>query len=98
MKKFISAGLAAHLAVTTLALEASSKVVDDDVGSSATEEEGICATKTTAGAGDDDGLAVVAKTLTHDGCDVMWGDGHTDERGPLRMREKEGNGRRRGRG
>jgi hypothetical protein len=86
----------AYLAVTTLALEASSKVVDDNVGSSAAEEQSICATKTTTGAGDDDGLAVVAKTLTHDVCDVLWRWTHW-LKSVVRMREERRGGRERGR-
>lgn len=61
----------AYLAVTTLALEATAEVVHDDVGTSAAKEDGICASETTTGTGDNDGLAVPAQFFAHDaGCDV----------------------------
>lgn len=47
-----------YRAASALALGAASEVVDDDIGASATEEQSVCLSQSTTGAGDDDRLAV----------------------------------------
>lgn len=52
---------------TALALEASTKVVHDDICAAASEEDGILATQTAAGTSNHDRLAVVSQFVgAHD--------------------------------
>lgn len=48
----------AHLGGLALAGVRATEVVYDDIGTSRGEEGSICLSKTTAGAGDDDGLVI----------------------------------------
>jgi hypothetical protein len=50
---------------TALASEAAAEIVDDDICASRGKEEGICSAKTTAGAGDDHGLAIPSQFIGH---------------------------------
>ena len=56
----------AYLGRVTLALERATKVVDNDAGTSGSEESGIGLSETTASSSDDDDLAVVSQLLRHD--------------------------------
>jgi hypothetical protein len=49
-----------HLVTTALTLEGATQVVDDNIGSSRCEEQCVCSSKSSASAGHDDGLAIVA--------------------------------------
>lgn len=50
-----------YLRRAALALKGAAEIVDNDVGSSRGEEEGICLPQATTGTGDDNGLSRKAK-------------------------------------
>lgn len=67
-------GKYAYLGRVALALEGSTEVVDDDGSTARAEEQAVGLTKTTAGTGDNDDLAVEPQLLSHFGygvCVVM---------------------------
>lgn len=54
-----------HSLAATLSLEAASKVIDDDICTSAAVEQRICSSESTTGSGNHDGLAVPSQLLAH---------------------------------
>lgn len=63
-KKALSYVCAYSLAAT-LSLEAASKVIDDDICTSAAVEQRVCSSESTTGSRNHDGLAVPSQLLAH---------------------------------
>jgi hypothetical protein len=65
-----------YLCRVALALEGTTKVVNDNLRSSRSEECGICFSQTTASASDDSDLAVVAQLSRHRVSNELWETGY----------------------